>query len=294
MRRKQSTPRPQRRSQLEGSGTIIARLRKDWLLAVALLAVVFLVYQPAWHGGFVWDDDDHVTRPELRSWHGLYRIWFDVGATLQYYPLLHSVFWIEHVLWGDATLGYHLVNISLHALAALLVALLLRRLAIPGAYLAAAIFALHPVHVESVAWITEQKNTLSAVFYLGAMLVYLRFDQTRKTAWYAGALGLFVLALLSKTVTGTLPGALLVIFWWQRGRLSWKARRAAAAAVLCPGGGRRPDHRMVGIANQSVRRTGVRVHLRGAVVDCGTGGVVSSGEVVLAGEPDLHLPPLAD
>jgi tetratricopeptide (TPR) repeat protein len=109
----------------------------------------------------------------------------------------------------------------LHAFAAVLVALVLRRLGVPGACLAAAIFALHPVHVESVAWITEQKNTLSAVFYLAALLVYLHFDQTRKKAWYFCALVLFVLALLSKTVTGTLPGALLVIFWWQRGRLSW-------------------------------------------------------------------------
>ena len=118
--------------------------------------------------------------PELRSWHGLYRIWFELGATQQYYPLLHSAFWVEHRLWGDATLGYHLVNIVLHAAAALLVALVLRRLAVPGAYLAAAIFALHPVHVESVAWITEQKNTLSAVFYLAAALAYLRFDRTRE------------------------------------------------------------------------------------------------------------------
>ena len=153
---------------------------RDWLFAAALVVAVFLVYQPAWQGGLLWDDDAHVTRPELRSWHGLYRIWFDVGATLQYYPLLHSAFWLEHKLWGDATLGYHLVNIFLHATAALMVALILRRLAIPGACLAAAIFALHPVQVESVAWITEQKNTLSAVFYLGAALLYLRFDQTRK------------------------------------------------------------------------------------------------------------------
>ena len=103
---------------------------------------------------------------------------------------MHSAFWFEHKLWGDATLGYHLVNISLHATAALLVLLVLRRLAIPGAYLAAAIFALHPVQVESVAWITELKNTLSAVFYLGAMLSYLRFDRTRSKAWYAWRVGL--------------------------------------------------------------------------------------------------------
>jgi tetratricopeptide (TPR) repeat protein len=193
-----------------------------WLLAAALVATVFLAYQPAWQGGFVWDDDAHVPRPELCSWQGLYRIWFTMRATAQYYPVLHSAFWLEHRMWGDATLGYHLVNISLHSAAALMVALVLRRLAIPGAFLAATIFALHPVQTESVAWITEQKNTLSAVLYLGATLVYLRFDQTRKTPLYWWALGLFLLAILSKTVTATLPGALLVIVWWQRGHLSWK------------------------------------------------------------------------
>ena len=194
----------------------------DWLFAVALVVAVFFVYQPVWHGGHLWDDQGHITRPDLRSWQGLGRIWFDLSATQQYYPLLHSAFWIEHRLWGDATLGYHLMNILLHVTASLMVALVLRRLKVPGAYLAAAVFALHPVQVESVAWITEQKNTLSAVFYLSAMLTYLRFDQTRKTPLYFGALGLFVLGLLSKTVTATLPAALLVIFWWQQGRLSWR------------------------------------------------------------------------
>jgi len=194
----------------------------EWLLLAGLVVAVLLVYQPAWRGGFVWDDHRHVPRPELRSWHGLYCIWFHLGATQQYYPLLHSAFWVEHRLWGDATLGYHLVNILLHAAAVVLVALVLRRRRVPGAYLAAAIFALHPVHVESVAWITEQKNTLSAVFYLAAMLAYLRFDQERKNRWYFGTLALFVLGLLSKTTAATLPAALLVIFWWQRGRLSWR------------------------------------------------------------------------
>jgi len=189
---------------------------RDWLFAAALIVAVFVVYQPAWRGGLLWDDNAHVTRPELRSWSGLGQIWSDIRTTLQYYPLLHSAFWFEHRLWGNATLGYHLVNIALHCLAALLVLLVLRRLSVPGALLAA-VFALHPVQVESVAWITEQKNTHSAVFYLGAALLHLRFDRTRELAWYAGAAGLFAAALLSKTLTGTLPGALLVIFWWQRG-----------------------------------------------------------------------------
>ena len=196
--------------------------RKSWLLASMLLLATLATYHPAWYGGLVWDDDDHVTRPELRSWQGLYRIWFEIGATVQYYPLLHSAFWIEHRLFGDSTLGYHLVNIVLHFLAAWMAAIILSRLAVPGAWLAAAIFALHPVHVESVAWITELKNTLSAVFYLGAVMLYLRFDESRKKSLYLGAFGLFALAMLSKTVTGTLSGALLVILWWQRGHLSWR------------------------------------------------------------------------
>ena len=144
------------------------------------------------------------------------------GATQQYYPLLHSFFWLEYHLWGDRLVCYHVVNVLLHLTAVWLVYLILRRLQIPGAWLAAAIFALHPVHVETVAWITEQKNTLSAVFYLSAMLAYLHFDRDRQRSYYLLALALFVLGLLSKTVTATLPAALLVIFWWSRGRLGWR------------------------------------------------------------------------
>jgi hypothetical protein len=195
---------------------------KAWVLGAITVAATFIAYSHALHGGFIWDDKMHITRPELRTLSGLYRIWFEIDATFQYYPVLHTAFWLEHKLWGDATLGYHLLNVLLHLSSALMVAQILRRLSIPGAFLAAAIFALHPVHVESVAWMSEQKNTLSTVFYLATILAYLRFDETRRADWYLGTLGLFICALLSKTVTGTLPGALLVIFWWQRGRLSWR------------------------------------------------------------------------
>ncbi|MGA9898567.1 MAG: tetratricopeptide repeat protein [Terriglobales bacterium] len=188
----------------------------------AIFLAVPLAYWPALHGGLVWDDTAHVTAPSMQSLHGLWRIWFDLGATQQYYPLLYSAFWIEHRLWGDAVLGYHLANVALHALAACLVVLIVRRLALPGAWLAGLIFALHPVCVEAVAWISEQKSTLSAVFYLAAGLTYLHFDQSRRRSRYLWALGLFVLALLSKTVTAILPAALLVVFWWQRGRLDWR------------------------------------------------------------------------
>jgi len=170
----------------------------------------------------LWDDDQHVTSRELQSVDGLRRIWFDIGATQQFYPVVYSAFWLEHRLWGDDTLGYHVVNVVLHAGSAFLLALILRRLSVPGAWLAAALFALHPVYVESVAWMTELKNTLSGVFYLAAMLAYLRFDASRRLPAYALAAALFVLALLSKTVTATLPMALLVVFWWQRGTISWR------------------------------------------------------------------------
>ena len=193
-----------------------------WLKGLLLLIAVIFVYQPVWHGKPIWDDDAHLTPPGLRSSQGLARIWIEPGATQQYYPLIHSIFWVEYKLWGDTTLGYHLINILLHAFSALLLWKILRRLQVPGAYLAAAIFALHPVCVESVAWISEIKNTLSGAFYLGAALVYLRFDRTRNWRFYFVTLGLFLLGLMSKTVIATLPAALLVVFWWQRGKLSWK------------------------------------------------------------------------
>ena len=187
-----------------------------------LLAALLVAYFPALRGGFIWDDDAHVTKLALRPLRGLWRIWFEAGATQQYYPVLHSAFWAEHRLWGDSVLGYHLANVVLHAAAAWLLYLVLRRLAVPMPRLAALVFALHPVCVESVAWISEQKNTLSAVFYLGSALLYLRFDETRRRRLYSLAFGLFFLALLTKTVTATLPAALLVVIWWRRGRVSWR------------------------------------------------------------------------
>lgn len=190
--------------------------------AAALFVAVLVAYWPALSAGYIWDDSGHLTAPDLQSWSGLARIWFEPGATQQYYPLLHSAFWLEHRLWGDAAAGYHLINILWHALAAWLFGLILRRLQLPGAWLAAMLFAVHPVCVESVAWISEQKNTLSTVFYLAAALAWLRFEDDRSAKRYAGATVLFVAALLTKTVTATLPAALLVVAWWRRGRLSWR------------------------------------------------------------------------
>lgn len=197
--------------------------------AAALIVMVLLAYAPAMHGGMLWDDAAHLIPIDLQSLDGLRRIWFHPGATQQYYPITYTAFWLEHALWGDPTrlwgddtFWYHMVNVIQHASAAMLVWAILHRLRIPGAWLAAAIFAVHPVQVESVAWMSEQKNTLSAACYLGSLWCYLRFDEGRERKWYLLSGALFVVGLLAKSVIATLPGALLVIFWWQRGRVSYR------------------------------------------------------------------------
>ena len=196
--------------------------KRDWFFCLILAVVTLLAYQPAWHGGFLWDDEANITSPELRSLDGLRRIWFVPRTTQQYYPLLHTSYWLQQRLWGDSPTGYHLVNLLLHIGCVVLVLKILRLLRIPGAALAAILFALHPVNVETVAWITERKNTLSGVFCLAATLWYLKFDESRNRRSYALALGLFLLGLLSKTAIVTLPLALLVILWWKRGAISWR------------------------------------------------------------------------
>ena len=145
------------------SASPATRASNGWTAAL-ILGLTFACYWPALNGGLVWDDSAHVTRAELQSGAGLWRIWSDPHATQQYYPLLHSAFWIEHRLWGDATLGYHLANVLQHATAACLLVLILRRLNVPGARVAGLLFAVHPVCVESVAWISEQKNTLCLLY----------------------------------------------------------------------------------------------------------------------------------
>ena len=115
-----------------------ASLEAKWAFALLLLIVTAFAYLPAWNGQPIWDDDAHMTKPDLRSLAGLARIWIEPGATQQYYPLVHSFFWLEHKLWGDTVLPYHFVNILLHVGSALLLFSILRRLRIPGAWLAAA------------------------------------------------------------------------------------------------------------------------------------------------------------
>ena len=189
------------------------------LFSLALIVATAVAYLPAWNGKPIWDDNAHITQPELRSWHGLVEVWTQVGATQQYYPLVHSVFWIEQKLWGDSVLGYHLINIFLHGFAAIVLLRILLRLKVPGAWLAAGLFALHPVQVESVAWISEIKNTLSGLFFFCSILAYLNFDQNRSRAEYFGSLALFLFGLMCKTAIAPLPAIILAVLWWRRGRL---------------------------------------------------------------------------
>ncbi|MCJ7543545.1 MAG: glycosyltransferase family 39 protein, partial [Phycisphaerae bacterium] len=205
--------------------TPLARIRRGLLPAALILAATVLVYLPSLRNGFIWDDDFYVTdNTNLRSWSGLAAIWTQPTTSPQYYPLVFTTFWIEHHLWGGHPLGYHLVNVLLHGFSAVILWRLLRRLGVPGAFLAGVVFAIHPVHVESVAWVTERKNVLSGLLYLLAVGAYLRFDPPpgarRRWGFYALAAGLFAGALLSKTVTCTLPAALGLILWWKRPKLS--------------------------------------------------------------------------
>ena len=208
--------------------------------ALVLVAATLAVYWPALSGGFIWDDDVMLrNNPYVKSPVGLYYIWCSTRLP-DFFPLTSTSLWLEWRLWGMQAAGYHLTNILLHAASAVMLWRVLRRLAVPAAWLAALLFAIHPVNVESVAWITERKNTLSMLFYLLSLLFYLRFDQPSKvqspkskvqsqnpasrntqhaTRFHLLALAAFLLALLAKTSVVMMPFVLLGCAWWRRGRI---------------------------------------------------------------------------
>ncbi len=194
--------------------------------AIAIVLLMLIAYIPAMRAGYVWDDDKYVTQnPLITASDGLHRIWFSTDMPSQYFPLVYTMFRAEHALWGFDPAGYHITNILLHALNALLLWWLLRRLRVPGAWLAAAIWALHPVNVESVTWITERKNTLSTAFFLGTLLASLRFMGADQRGWwkyYLLGLVFCALALFAKTTACVLPAALLVVHWLRGRKVRWR------------------------------------------------------------------------
>lgn len=193
---------------------------------VLLAVLTIVVYLPALRGGFIWDDDAYVTdNVMLTAPDGWRQIWFSAHGQSQYFPLAYTTLRFERAAWGLNPHGYHAVNLLLHTGNALLLWRLLRRLMAPGAWLAAALFALHPVQVESVAWITELKNVQSTLFYLLALLAWVGFaEKPAMPRWkfYWLALGFYALALLSKTTACTLPAALVLVLWWRREAIGWR------------------------------------------------------------------------
>ena len=198
--------------------------RQDVLALVALCLMVIIIYLPAmlW-GGFVWDDNVFIKVDPVRDVSGLWQIWFspsDLGGEDHYWPLVYTTFWLEHKLWGFDPTGYHIVNVLLHLANTLLVWHLVRRLLVPGAWVVAAVFAVHPLHVESVAWVFERKDVLSGLFYLVALLAWMRFVEQPCRGRYVGSLVLYAAGLLSKSIVVTLPAALLIWPWWKQGRVT--------------------------------------------------------------------------
>ena len=195
---------------------------RPWLLALVLAVVTLAAYLPTWHAGFIWDDDGLITGNRMiKDGDGLRKLWFSTEPR-DYYPMTGSLCWLEWRAWGNNATGYHVLNVLLHAVNAMLVWMILRRLKIPGAWLAALVFAVHPVNAATVAWISEQKNTLSLLFAAVAVLLWLRFCDEGRWRWYGFSLAAFLLALLSKSAVVMLPVVLLGCVWWTRGRVRWR------------------------------------------------------------------------
>ena len=216
--------------------TITAVPKTVWLAMLIILATL-AAYWPVFSAGFIWDDDAYVTDNSLLSApDGLSRIWFSAHSQSQYFPLVFSTLRLEYALWGLNPVGYHVVNVCLHIVNALLVWGLLRRLALPRAWLVAAIFALHPVQVETVAWITELKNTESTLFYLLAVFAWLNFCGGKGRWFYALALGLHALALFAKTTACTLPAVLLLALWLKNETVNGRRMLQVLPFLLLGGG----------------------------------------------------------
>jgi tetratricopeptide (TPR) repeat protein len=218
----------------------LASTWQAWLPKVLLIIGSTLwIYRPALHGKLIWDDQWYVLmNPELHNLAGLWKIWYRPGNWVEYYPLHETVLWLQWQLWGDHTLGYHLTNLFLHILNALLVWRLLAKLDVRLAWLGGLIFAVHPVQVESVAYIVELKNTLSMPFFLLSMCAWIDYDESHSKNDYQNALAFFFVGMLCKITMAPFAAIILLYAWWKRGRIGWSDLRACApfllvAMILC-------------------------------------------------------------
>ena len=201
----------------------IHKFQQNALPLLAFLAAIFVFYFPALSGEFIWDDVILSEEEAIHNWSGLWSIWFapsEIVREKHYWPMTYTTFWLEHKLFGLSPIGYHIVNCILYFTNVVLIWRLLLRLEVPGAWAISMLFTVHPLHVESVAWVIEQKSLLSALFYLGSVHVWLRFRESPNSKTYALALGLYVLGLLSKSIVVTLPATLLVLLWWKQERVT--------------------------------------------------------------------------
>ncbi len=185
-----------------------------------IVLVCFCVYAASLAGGFVWDDDTHLLDNPVFEPGGLLAVWFSPPQVINYWPVTFTSYWFEHALWGFDPLGYRIVNVLLHAGSSVLLWRVLARLRVPLPWLCALVFAVHPVNVESVAWVAQRKNLLSLLFFLGATWAYLRFEAQQRTGLYGVALASHLLAMLSKGAAAPFPAVVLLLAWWQRGTIT--------------------------------------------------------------------------
>lgn len=205
---------------MESSDALSGVRRDPWPGSAALVALVLAAYAPVFWAGFVWDDGVQLVHNALiHAPDGLVAYWFSARAP-DYFPLTSTTLWLEWRLWGEAPLGYHVTNLALHTLASVALWRVLRRLEMPGAWFAAALFAVHPVGVSSVAWIAERKNVLSLALLALSALAYLRSEATDRRRDHGIAVGAFAASLLAKTSGVMLPVALLALAWYRRGRVT--------------------------------------------------------------------------
>ncbi len=240
-----------------------------WVGGAMILLLTCAAYIPAMRGGFVWDDRDHLLRNPAVHAQNPVRIWNEPFLSFEYYPVTWTSYWLENRLWGSQrATGYHVVNVLVHACSAMLVWRVLLRLAIPAALPVALVFALHPVNVESVAWITQRKNVLSMFFMVAAVLAHLRYEDRKRAAWHWCGVALFALAMLSKAGIIGLPIVLVLIAWWRRGAVTrgdlWRALPYCAVAVALTLLFQQPVRDANVIGDEVVRDDGFLARLAGA------------------------------